>query len=174
MCRHRYEVRQSPALQFASALLNRENRTSIDLNGQDESSDGDEGASVRPGGDTLRWSTLRLLQEGERIEAICPAKASRHPWFLGCAAPIPIAFNVIVAVTDQAVVILEAGDFRDRTAKRVLARLWRHTTIGPLRFSWSPPFKRVVAEGLSEELRMRIYLPRIWLGDLRKAIPDLR
>jgi hypothetical protein len=99
--------------------------------------------------DRLRTNTQPLLDPGEVIEQIAPARAGLNPWltpifgvFGIVGALFGLAFmakwlrSPIIARTNQSLVILNGG-MNGTKPKAILKRLPRDTPIGPLEGVWA-------------------------------------
>ncbi|MFI6761832.1 hypothetical protein ACIBF5_22095 [Micromonospora sp. NPDC050417] len=69
----------------------------------------------------------------------------------GILGALTLAKRRIVAVTGDAVVVMEAGGVNGTTPTKVLARLPRHTRLGPVRGVWAKT--RIGEEKLYVHLR---------------------
>ncbi|RKR92368.1 hypothetical protein BDK92_6806 [Micromonospora pisi] len=91
-------------------------------------------------GDVLAARVVPFLEPGEVLQEVFPAQGGITPW-LGSGMGVLIALALvrfrIVAVTGDAVVVMEAGGLTYTTPTKVLARLPRDTRIGPVRGIWA-------------------------------------
>ncbi len=91
--------------------------------------------------DKLAERVQPLLEPGERIQEIFPARGGVSPWisaqFGALGALLFSAFIKwrIVAVTDRSVLLVRSGA-SGTSAKEILARLPRHTQLGPVKGIW--------------------------------------
>lgn len=88
--------------------------------------------------DKLRDAAAPYLQPGERVDQVILAQANASPWlYLGFAFGLvgvvaaAVIKPLIIAVTDQSIIVLQGSRFRATRAKALLARLPRHTRLGP-------------------------------------------
>jgi hypothetical protein len=89
--------------------------------------------------DKLTDRVTPLLEPGEQVQQIFLAQAGASPWLansLGLVGRAMFAKPRMVAVTDRAVVILQAN-FNGTSPTSVLARLPRSTRIGPAKGVWA-------------------------------------
>jgi hypothetical protein len=90
--------------------------------------------------DKLAKRVQPLLNEGEKVEQVFVTQTGASPWLMGFAGGLLIMLIVkrrIVAVTDQRIVVLEAGRFSGTAPKKVLGELPRQTQLGPVNKLWS-------------------------------------
>ena len=95
--------------------------------------------------DQLRKHVEPLLQPGESVEQVFIAQGGMTPWVanlplfgaLGALVLQSWVSRRIIAVTNREVMVIEAGKFAATSPKRVMARLPRQTTIGPVRGVWA-------------------------------------
>src|SRR4051812_26208490 len=81
-----------------------------------------------------------LLEAGEQVQYTFPADAGVTPWLangFGLIGRALLAKPRLIAVTDRAVVILQAG-IGGTSPTKVLTRLPRDTRIGPAKGIWAP------------------------------------
>jgi hypothetical protein len=96
--------------------------------------------------DKLRSRTQPLLEPGEKIEQIFPARAGTNPWLISLLGPfgaigVLIGWKAfvktrIIVRTDRALVVFDAG-FNGTQPKALLKRLPRDTAVGPLKGTWA-------------------------------------
>ena len=110
----------------------------------------------------LRQRTQPLLEDGEEIQAIFPAKIGLNPGgSMLSGAFSTLDRKVVIVATDRAVVIVEARRRYRPTA--VTKRLPRDTRLGPARTS---PLKRAFARvGLDDPT----WISSIWRFEVDKA-----
>ncbi len=95
--------------------------------------------------DQLRKRVQPVLQPGEALEQIFIAQGGMTPWVanlplfgaLGALVMQSWVSRRIIAVTDRAVVVIQASKFAATSPRRVVARLPRQTTIGPVGGVWA-------------------------------------
>jgi hypothetical protein len=94
--------------------------------------------------DAMRTSSAQFLNPGESIQVVLAAQTG-SPLVRGIAsafgllgALITVAFNEyrIVAVTDQRILILDAGRWSTKNARGVVDGLPRETRLGPATGVW--------------------------------------
>jgi hypothetical protein len=94
--------------------------------------------------DVMRASAAQFLQPGETIQEVLAAQTG-SPLVRGFAgafgllgALITVAFNEyrIVAVTDQRILVLDAGRWSTKNARGVVSVLPRATRLGPATGVW--------------------------------------
>lgn len=89
--------------------------------------------------DKLLARVAPLLNPGEQVQHVFPAQGGVSPWLAGGLGLIGAALFAkprIIAVTDQAVVVLVA-DLNGTKPKSVLTRLPRQTRFGAVQGVWS-------------------------------------
>ncbi|MGO8875241.1 MAG: hypothetical protein ACLQNG_05670 [Acidimicrobiales bacterium] len=110
----------------------------------------------------LRERAQPLLEEGEEIQAIFPAKIGLNPGGSMLAGALStLDRKVVIVATDRAVVVVEARRRYEPTS--VTKRLRRETRLGPARTS---PLKRAFARvGLDEPT----WISSIWRFEVDRA-----
>ena len=115
--------------------------------------------------DKRRERTQPLLVPGEKIEEVFLAQEGRG-WMLGLGGGLLLLLFAkprVVAVTDRAIVVFRQSKLT-ATPKELLARLPRHTHIGPVKGRiWA----KVVLNG------EQTYIHRRFHGDARRADAEL-
>lgn len=119
--------------------------------------------------DTLRDSAAQFLQPDETIEAVFPAQTASQ-WLVG-ATGVLLFFAInnyrIVAVTQQRIVVLDAGKWSVKKARGVVTELPRSTRLGPGSGVW-----HVIPAG-QEKLRVhRRFFKDLETADSTAPAPD--
>lgn len=117
--------------------------------------------------DKLRARAVPFLDPGEEIQHVVMAEAGSPPWlFFGALLGLGALFvwwlmrPLIIAVTDQRLVILRGSRFRPSFPKEVIARLPRQTRLGPTKGRlWA----RVDVAG------QRVWIHRRFFAQVREA-----
>jgi len=88
--------------------------------------------------DSMRSSAAQFAQPGETIQEVFGAQTA-SPWMIplvGAVITLFINRYRIFAVTDQRILVLDAGKMSMKTARGVLTQLPRSTQLGPATGLW--------------------------------------
>lgn len=88
--------------------------------------------------DAMRASAAQFVQPGETIEQVFGAQTASPLTapLIGSLIALIINRYRIVAVTDQRILVLDAGKWTQRTARAVVSELPRSTRLGPTSGLW--------------------------------------
>jgi hypothetical protein len=108
----------------------------------------------------LRANALPLIRPGETVQAAFRAQAFSP--YSGWAARLRNAYRIVV-VTDQRILVCEAGAFRPTLVRGIARELPRETRIGKPRGFW----------WLCDSLGERLYVHRRFHDEVGKADYEL-
>ena len=88
--------------------------------------------------DAMRASAAQFVQPGETIEQVFGAQTASPLTapLIGSLIALIINRYRIVAVTDQRILVLDAGKWTQRTARAVVSELPRSSRLGPTSGLW--------------------------------------
>ena len=88
--------------------------------------------------DVMRASAAQFVQPGETIQEVFGAQTASPMTapLIGAVVALIINRYRIVAVTDQRILVLDAGKWTQRTARAVVSELPRATRLGPTSGLW--------------------------------------
>jgi hypothetical protein len=111
--------------------------------------------------DAMRASAAQFVQPGETIQQVFSAQTASPMTAPLIGAVIALIINRyrIVAVTDQRILVLDAGKWTQRTARAVVSELPRTTRLGPTSGLWTK----------IETPTGKIYVRRLFFKDVKAA-----
>ena len=111
--------------------------------------------------DAMRASAAQFVQPGETIQEVFGAQTASPMTapLIGAVVALIINRYRIVAVTDQRILVLDAGKWTQRTARAVVSELPRATQLGPTSGLWTK----------IETPAGKIYVRRYFFKDVKAA-----